>query len=66
MRRVKSTKAGWAKVGRKHYRHDSGVEVKYNPNKWLWEVMGGENNGEAFGVLWAALHRAAKTPAVWA
>lgn len=45
----------WAKVGKKHYRHVSGVEVRYNCNRWLWEVVGAN---EGYTVLWAARSRA--------
>lgn len=46
---------GWAKVARKHYRHISGIEVRYDCNRWGWEVVG---QNELYTVLWAAKHRA--------
>jgi N-acetylneuraminic acid mutarotase len=30
----------WAKVGRKHYRHESGAEVTYDYNRFLWIANG--------------------------
>ena len=43
----------WTKVARKHYRHISGVEVRYDCNRWGWEVVG---EGLYFTVLYAAKH----------
>ena len=44
MTRMKPETAGWEKVGRKHYRNtERGVEVRYDCNRWLWEVIGGSN-----------------------
>jgi hypothetical protein len=34
----------WAKVGDKAYRHESGIEIRYNHNAWLWQIV-----GESFG-----------------
>ena len=31
----------WAKVGRKHYRHETGVEVTYDFNRFLWIAADG-------------------------
>lgn len=44
----------WAKAGRKHYRHASGIEVVYRPNVWAWEIVGGAGDGLRFGPLHAA------------
>lgn len=30
----------WVKVASKHYRHISGVEIRYNCNRWVWEIIG--------------------------
>lgn len=45
----------WCKVGRKHYRHESGIEVRYDCNRWLWIVVG---HGDGYRSLWIAVHRA--------
>lgn len=47
----------WAKVGRKHYRHESGTEIKYDCNAWGWRINGGKQVWQA---LWAARHNAEK------
>lgn len=26
----------WVKVGRRHYRHETGIEVTYDWNRFLW------------------------------
>ena len=38
------TQGTWNRIARKHYRHESGVEVIYRPNSWNWEVVGGAND----------------------
>ena len=48
------------KAGRKHYRHESGIEIAYNCNRWVWEIVG---HGEAYTLLWAARHWAEKQAA---
>ena len=42
----------WAKVGRKHYRHVSGAEVRYDHNGWAW--LADNVPGRAFDALWLA------------
>lgn len=44
----------WAKVASKHYKHVSGVQVKYEHNHWRWQVIGGPMCGYAFDAKWAA------------
>lgn len=67
MRRTKTTGEGWDKVASKHFRHTaSGAEVKYNHNRFLWEIVEGPGKGEAYVAKWIAFNRAAKTPAQWA
>lgn len=44
----------WAKVASKHYKHKSGVQVKYNHNAWKWEVIGGAKCGSFYNVKWEA------------
>ena len=59
MKRMQPTTEGeWARVARKHYRHMSGVEIVYRPNLWLWEIVGGRNDGLKYERLWAAQHAA--------
>lgn len=43
----------WAKVGKKHYIHVSGIEVIYDCNAWLWFV-----GNEGYSTLWAAKYYA--------
>lgn len=58
-RRNKPTTEGtWVKIARKHYRHITGIEVRYNCNRWLWEIIGGPEDGSAYGTLWVAQHSA--------
>lgn len=45
----------WVKVARKHYAHISGIEVRYDCNRWGWEVVG---QNELYTALWVAKHRA--------
>lgn len=45
----------WVKIGRKHYEHISGVQIRYDCNRWAWEIIG---RNELYTVLWAAKHRA--------
>lgn len=47
----------WVKVAKKHYRHIDGAEVRYDCNRWGWEVIG---TGEFYELLWAARYRAEK------
>ncbi len=50
----------WIKVARKHYRHIDGIEVRYNGNRYAWEILGKD---EAYGLLWVARGRAEKLSA---
>ena len=43
----------WAKVGRKHYRHESGAEVRYDNNAWGWRV---NDRPETWQTLTVAVH----------
>ncbi len=47
----------WCKLGKKHYQHSSGIEIRYNCNRWLWEIVG---RNEAYTLLWVAVHAALK------
>lgn len=53
------TEGTWNRVAKKHYRHESGVEVIYRHNDWVWEIIGGRNDGLRYERLWAAQHAAA-------
>jgi hypothetical protein len=45
----------WVKVGSKHYRHiKSGIQVKYDHNRWKWQVIGGIKCGNMYDVKWVA------------
>lgn len=44
----------WVKVGRKHYEHISGAQIRYNCNRWVWEVVGQPD--AAWTLLWVARH----------
>lgn len=56
---VAKDEAEWSKVADKHYRHAGGVEVIYRHNAWMWEVVGGKNDGYRFKLLWVAQEAAA-------
>ena len=43
----------WAKVGSKHYRHVTGIEVRYDHNAWGWRVSTDES------AIWPTLELAA-------
>jgi len=45
------------KVGRKHYLHGSGREIRYNHNRWLWEIVGTDI---AYSLLWPAKYAVEK------
>jgi len=62
MQRAKPITSGtWAKVGKKHYRHVSGVEVRYDWKRWGWEVIGGADDGNAYTTLNVAQHAGTRT-----
>lgn len=44
----------WLKVASKHYKHKSGVQIKYNHNRWKWEVIGGIKCGNLYDTKWVA------------
>ena len=48
----------WAKVGTKAFRHESGVEVRYDHNAWLWRVVGGADDGNGYKTLDVAAYSA--------
>lgn len=60
--KTESTKAGWTKIARCHYRHETGAEVcKGNQG---WEVVSGvQNVGFSYQTMWTAMWYAAGTPA---
>lgn len=58
MTRMTPEKIGWDKIARKHYRHESGVEVRYNCNAWAWEIIGGSEDGYKYGTLSIAQYSA--------
>lgn len=50
----------WTKVASKHYRHVTGVQVKYDHNRWAWAVIGGKNCGRLYETKWASQMEAVK------
>lgn len=48
----------WIKVGKKHYRHESGIEVRYDCNRYIWIVSTQPNHG--YSTLWVARYEAEK------
>lgn len=41
----------WAKVGKKHYRHVSGNEAKWDCNVWGWRINDGKSVYDALWVV---------------
>lgn len=56
MRRAQPTTAGtWAKIGRQHYRHMDGAEVRYDSTRWAWRVTYADGlAGRLYGTLTVA------------
>lgn len=50
----------WAKTGRKTYQHESGIVVRYDCNAWLWEIIGGAEDGRFYQTLTVAAYFATK------
>jgi hypothetical protein len=46
----------WAKIGSRHYRHHTGIEITYNHNRFIWEI----SNGDAYKTLDIARYEAEK------
>lgn len=45
----------WAKVGKQHYRHASGVEIVYDCNHWVWKIRTPDGcDAGAYTLLWVA------------
>ncbi len=58
-RRNKPTTQGtWIKVAKRHYQHVTGIECRYDCNRWLWEIIGGAEDGNFYGSLWVAQYSA--------
>lgn len=61
MMRLKPITDGmWAKIARKHYLHASGIVVRYNCNRWVWEIIGGPEDGLAYVTLTIAQYSATR------
>jgi hypothetical protein len=61
MRRMRMQTEGWTRVASGHYRHDSGVEVRYSTSdRWQggWMVVGGRNDGAWASTATEAQYRA--------
>lgn len=50
----------WIQVASKHYRHKTGVQVKYDHNRWAWQVIGGVNCGRLYETKWQSQTEAVK------
>ena len=50
----------WVKVGSRHHKHITGVQVKYNHNRWAWEIIGGAKCGLMYETKWVAQTEAVK------
>jgi hypothetical protein len=59
-RQTPITSGTWNRIAKKHYRHIDGTEVIYRHNSWVWEVIGGPNDGLCWTTLSAAQHFATK------
>lgn len=45
----------WVKLGAKHYQHINGRQIRYNHNKWHWDVLDDEGGFiAAYDALWVA------------
>jgi len=42
----------WVKLASKHYEHISGAVIRYDCNRWVWQIVG----GDAYPLLWVARH----------
>lgn len=49
-----ATEGTWNRIARKHYRHMSGIEVRYDHNAWNWEIIGGPEDGYRYSTLTVA------------
>lgn len=54
------TSGQWAKIGTKHYRHASGIEIEYDCMAWGWKVSGVKG---VWSALWVARYEAEKLAA---
>lgn len=54
------TEGTWNRTARKTYRHESGIVVRYNHNRWAWEIVGGAEDGHLYGTLNVAQYFATK------
>ena len=50
----------WNRIASKTHRHASGIVIRYNHNRWLWEVVGGKDDGHSYTTLAAAQHAATR------
>lgn len=46
----------WVRVGKRHYRHASGIEIRYDLKAYLWRGRGGYHDGRAWETLGPARH----------
>lgn len=53
----------WVKAARKDYRHASGARVVYRNNDYVWEIIGGAQDGMRYGPLWVARYEVERAAA---
>lgn len=60
MYRAEPIKTGtWAKIAPKTYQHVSGIVVRYDCNRWSWEIVGScAHDGYLYKTLTVAQHMA--------
>lgn len=50
----------FVKVGKKHFRHESGVEIEYDCNHWGWRIS--TDRKWLYGTLEVAVYNVRKAP----
>ena len=50
----------WSRIARKTHRHESGIVVRYDFNRCLWEIVGGKEDGAFYYTLNVAQHAATR------
>ena len=54
------TKGVWERVGPRLYEHVTGLRVAYSHNQWMWEVIGGPDDGHMYSTLGNAQYAATR------
>ena len=50
----------WNRIASKTHKHESGIIIRYDYNRWLWVVVGGKDDGHAYMTLSVAQHAATR------